>query len=116
MNDLRWWAVLVAGSLIVIAGYLGRHPIGRRSRLGLSQGITLFFSENCPGCLTARQNLERTGVPFTLATWDGQRSMFEAAKVTRVPTVVVTDDSGSSVRWEGTPSSRQVVRAVARSG
>lgn len=115
MDETRWLAVGVAFLVIVVAAVVGRHPRPQpRTATGLDKGATLFFSQDCSGCLVAQRNLEKSGLLHRVVTWQSDPALFESAAVTKVPTVAVVGDGGTAVFWEGVPSVRQL-RRVARS-
>jgi hypothetical protein len=78
----------------------------------LPPGVHLFTAETCSTCEPARRVVRQAFGQFNEHPWESRADEFDRFGIGRVPVLIVIDEGGRALRWEGIPSPRDLKRGT----
>jgi hypothetical protein len=109
---LRFLIVLLAASLVTLAGWLARRPrrVGSEplAHTALEPGVYLFTSGTCSSCEPARAVVAAKYHTYQEIRWEEGTVEFSRHGIGRVPTLIVVHRDGTGLRWEGVPRAAEL--------
>lgn len=105
--SLRLLLVIGTASIVALLAWSGsrRHLAKpeKTVRTDLPPGVHFFSSETCLSCAKARRLLERLAPGHSEIRFEDDPPRFASFAIAQVPTVIVVDESGDAVMFEGVP-------------